>query len=81
MTEYGLKFLILTFTLILRFHSIPKYKLILEGGSFVNLNIKAEYYEMINTPSKPCNNSAEYSFTKCAKVKKDFEDCFSLPKK
>ena len=63
------------------FLTIPKYKLILEAGSFVNLNIKAEYYEMINTPSKPCNNSAEYSFTKCVKVKKDYEDCFNLPKK
>ena len=55
-----------------QFLTIPKYKLILQAGTFAQLNIKAEYYEIMNRPSKPCNNSVEYSFTKCVKVKRDY---------
>ena len=54
-----------------QFMTIPKYKLILQAGTFAQLNLKAEYYEIMDRPSKPCNNSAEYSFTKCVKVKRE----------
>ena len=57
-----------------QFMTIPKYKLILQAGTFVQLNLKAEYYEIMDRPTKPCNNSAEYSFTKCVKVKRDHKN-------
>ena len=54
-----------------KFMTVPKYKLILEPNTSVQIDIKAEYFEMLNTPSKPCNDSSQYSFTKCVKVKQE----------
>ena len=49
--------------------AIPRVRFMIQAETVVQINIKAEYYEMLDRPSKPCNSSSEYIFTKCVKVK------------
>ena len=51
-----------------KFMTIPKYRLMVKPKTVVQIDLKAEYYEMLDRPSKRCNDSAEYSFTKCVQV-------------
>ena len=48
--------------------AIPRVRFLIQPETVVQINIKAEYYEMLDRPSKPCNSSSEYVFTKCVKV-------------
>ena len=50
------------------FMTIPKTKFVVEPDTWVQINLKAEYFEMLNRPTKQCNGSTDYSFTKCVKV-------------
>ena len=52
-----------------KFMTIPKTKFVVEPETWVSINLKAEYYEMLNRPTKQCNGSTDYSFTKCVKVR------------
>ena len=48
---------------------IPRVRFLIQPETVVQINLKAEYYEMLDRPSKPCNSSSKYVFTKCVKVK------------
>ena len=51
-----------------KFMSIPRIRFLIQPETWAQINLKAEYYEMLDRPSKQCNGSSEYSFSKCVKV-------------
>ena len=51
-----------------KFMTIPRIKFMIQPKTWVQINLKAEYYEMLDRPSKQCKGSSEYSFSKCVKV-------------
>ena len=48
--------------------TIPKYFFLLHPMETAYIELVAEKIELMSRPSKPCNSSVEYNFTKCVKV-------------
>lgn len=51
-----------------KYLTIPKLQFFVESGKMSYLEIVAERFHLLNLPSKPCNNSEDYMFSKCVKV-------------
>ena len=51
-----------------KYLTVPKYQISLKPGESTYLEIQGVQINLINKPSKSCNNSKDYSFTKCVEV-------------
>ena len=51
-----------------KYLTIPKLEFFIESGKMSYLEIVAERFHLLKRPSKPCNSSEEYTFSKCVKV-------------